>query len=107
MPLDPNWDPDEARRLLNSDLEKAVYDGESDAETAKRVLKEAAPVAAARLVNLALHSMNERISLQAATYIIDRNLGRISDGSSTKSEMDDALMNLVKDITSAVPGIKE
>jgi hypothetical protein len=78
------WDPDLAIQEL---LAERAYDGINLAasdqgttnEITKRILREAAPMAAKALVHLAQFADSDRIRMQAATYIVDRNLGRLGD----------------------------
>lgn len=106
MALDPNWDPETALRDLKDPIEVSLYDGESPADTARRILKENAPLVAKSLVYLAVNSPNERVRLQAGIYVMDRNLGRISDAGPLFADHSDPLMKLLTEISSSVPGIK-
>jgi hypothetical protein len=46
---------------------------------AMHIFKESLPGAAASIAYLAMYDNNPRIRLEAAKYVVDRNLGRISD----------------------------
>ena len=49
--------------------------GEANIELARSILNDGAPYAAARIVQLAMHSSNERVQLDASKYITERVLG--------------------------------
>jgi len=82
QPNQPNkpskdWDSDEA--LSNLTMERAVHPTESEEDLARRVFLESLPIAALTIAHAAQHSGNERIRLDAAKYIVERNLGKIGD----------------------------
>jgi hypothetical protein len=68
-------------------------DAQSDIAEAERILSQAAPIAARTLVDLCANGINERIRLQAAQYIVDRNFGRITDAGSRGG--DDPLQSIL------------
>lgn len=78
------WSADAAVKTL---MAEKAYDGidliSSDQsgtnEVVKRILREAAPVAAMSLVHMAKYSANEAMRFKAATFILERNLGRMVD----------------------------
>ena len=94
------WDVDAALNRLTS--EKA-WDGidltdqsQSNVnDTMRRLLREAGPVATLALVHLAQYSDSEHMRYKAATYIIDRNLGRIGELTTTPER--DPFMALLED----------
>lgn len=53
--------------------------GETTAKQGKRLFEENAPAAAKTIIMIAKHGANERTRLQAATYVIERVLGRVQD----------------------------
>lgn len=75
---DETWVPEEA--LQNLTLERQFRPSETPEEMAERILKENLPIAAQSVVQLAVHSKSERIRLDAARYVIERNLGRVEVG---------------------------
>jgi hypothetical protein len=52
---------------------------EDIAKQTRRIFQERAPQAAVTICKLALHSPNERVQLQAATYVVERLIGRLAD----------------------------
>ena len=63
------WDSDDALSFLK--MEKSVQGDESNEALTKRLLEEAAPVAAMSIINLARSSGNDNTRLNASKYIID------------------------------------
>lgn len=57
-------------------MEQAVYPHEAPEETAQRLFNENAATAAQSIVRLAATSVNERVRLSAAVYVIERVLGK-------------------------------
>jgi hypothetical protein len=71
-PGDPEssvWDSDDAFESLK--MERSVQGDEKPDEMAMRILKEAAPMAAASIVHIALHSANDNTRLAAGRYVVD------------------------------------
>ena len=68
-PEDSVWDSDDAFESLK--MERSVQGDEKPDEMAMRILKEAAPMAAASIVHIALHSGNDNTRLAAGRYIVD------------------------------------
>lgn len=63
----------------------------------RRLFKENAPLAASTICELATGmDVPPRIQLQAATYVVDRVLGRITDPTTTE---DDPYQKLMKQVT--------
>lgn len=62
------WDTDDAVSLLRA--ERTITD-ENPEQMAKRLLEQAAPLAAGRIIHIALHSSNDNTSFAAARYITD------------------------------------
>lgn len=77
------WDADEALAALG---EEASFFEETAEEQALRVFKENLVVGAQAIVHLARYSANEKIRLQAATYVVERNMGRLQDVQPTRAE---------------------
>lgn len=77
-PFDEDWVSQADIDALN--LESSVYTDETNEQTARRLIEEAAPDAARTLCNLVRSpSVSERMRYQASTYILDRVLGRAGD----------------------------
>lgn len=74
---DDSWDPDAAAASLS--MESTVHAGETPEDLAERLLREGLPSAVMSVTHLAVHSTNERTRLAAAQYVIDRNLGRVTE----------------------------
>lgn len=70
------WNAEEALKGL---VFEAALNGESEQETAGRVFRENLPLAAQAIVHVARYASNERIRLDAAKYVVERNLGRLAD----------------------------
>jgi hypothetical protein len=72
---DRSWIPDSALEGLK--MEKQVLgDKISDIEFTRKLFRESAPLAAAAIVHLAVHSQNERIRFTSAQYVVERVLGK-------------------------------
>jgi|SRR5262245_19353278 len=78
---DAEWVPDDALAALN--LERQVNPERSFEQIANTILREALPIAVSSLVHLSQHAANDKTRLEAAKYIVERNLGRLSDVSNT------------------------
>lgn len=68
-------DPDLAALIESAEMERTVHPDESHIERTKRILEEAAPVAAMSIVQLSRQAANENLRYRASTYILDRVLG--------------------------------
>lgn len=66
---DNPWDSADALESLR--MEQSVRPDETPEQMAKRILQEAAPMAAQRMVHIAMHSANDNTSLNASKYITD------------------------------------
>jgi hypothetical protein len=77
------WDPDQA---LESLVEEAPLYGETPEMQAKRIFKENLPLAAQSIAHTAAYSPNESVRLKAATYIVERNLGRLVDANALSTD---------------------
>lgn len=77
-PGDPNAAP-----LTRADLDALVCDaqraGQTDTQYANTIFKRGVLGAAQTIVELAVAGTSERIKYQAATYVVDRVMGRIQD----------------------------
>lgn len=75
QPIVP-WDPKHALEALTEEQEVM---GETVEDQAKRIFRDALPVAAMAVVHLAQYSGNEKTRLEAARYVVERNVGRLQD----------------------------
>ena len=57
-------------------MERSVHPDETSGERAQRLFAENADMAAMSIIQLAMASKNERVRFSAATYVVDRALGR-------------------------------
>lgn len=71
-----DWNVEQA--LADAVTEKEMGIADYGTQT-RRHLEQAAPAAARSIINLALYSTTEKTRLDAAKYIVDRQLGRIGD----------------------------
>jgi hypothetical protein len=71
------WDPQRALDCLSS--ERAINPDETDEEMAKRLFRENLGMAVMSICHTAQHSANEKVRLDAAKYVVERNLGRLQD----------------------------
>lgn len=71
QPLDP-----EAIAALAD--ERGIME-ETETDQAIRLLRQNLVPAVASICTIACYSENERLRLQAATYVVERNLGRVQD----------------------------
>jgi hypothetical protein len=82
------------RGAERSSLERAVYANETEEQMARRIFREALPMAAASIVDIASNSQNDRTKLDASKYIVERNLGKVGDDAAFVGE--GTLADLVK-----------
>lgn len=66
------WDPTEAIQRL-ADEKNLIGDGDP-IPVAQRIIRDVAPEAALSMAHLAIHSVDERIRLQASKYILDTTM---------------------------------
>lgn len=95
------WDSDEAINALK--MERTVNPSETEEELARRIIRENLPAAASAIAHLAIHSPSEKTRLEAARYIVDRNLGKIGDERTfgDKDPWDELLADCVKTVNAA------
>lgn len=72
------WDSDDAISALK--MERTVHPDESSEQMTRRMLEEAAPLAAQSIIHLALHSGNDNTRLNASKYITDTVLDPAANG---------------------------
>jgi hypothetical protein len=93
---DPSWDP--AAALSALEMETRVHgEGEKPIDQAKRLIDENLPLATASVIHLALHGQNENQRFQAARYLMDRGLGKVTD-QGTSVEGGDPIERLLQDV---------
>lgn len=92
------WDPttELSSLMLAQDADPILRTDQ--AQHARDIFKEAAPMAARAICHLATFSRNERVRLDAAKYVVERNLGRVADDP-TITGGDDMLMKFMKGFT--------
>jgi len=95
------WDPDKA--LADLETEVSLDDGDFVAAT-ERIFKENAIVAAKSIVHLAVACTNERLRLDAAKYVVDRNLGRIGDTDPLQKQENDPFAKFLASAVREVEG---
>lgn len=96
------WDPDAALNSLVS--EELVYGEANEREAAGRIFTEALPMAAKAITHLARFSKNEQLRFKAATYVVERNIGKISElgdltgNAQNRDPLEALLGDVVKDV---------
>lgn len=103
------WDPQAVKHAIDLQLDYDAPESQSAeaAEALRRMgsealarnkAREAAPVAMDAIIHLATYAENESLRFKAASYIVDRVLGRITDVPMDASAIneDDPLTKLVK-----------
>lgn len=88
------WNPDDKLTSLAEEIH--LSDG-SETEAAKRIFKESAVLAAHAICHIAVYDENSRIRLDAAKYVVERNLGKLGDPTGG-NDSDDLFDNLLKDV---------
>ena len=90
--------------------EPSPVDGETTSHIAQRLFAEHAVAAAASICQLAIYGNSDRIRMQAATYVVERVLGRVQDNPPKGADVDpyEALMaECVKYIDENKPTLSE
>jgi hypothetical protein len=90
------WNPDQAINDLTAERD---LDGGNDLVASERIFSENAIPAALSIAHMAIHSGNERIRLEAAKYVVDRNLGRIGDADPLKAAGNDPILKFLKSVS--------
>lgn len=88
--------------LVTEDQVKALAEerditGDDEQAQAERLFKEHLPSAVLTIISLARNAASERVRMSAAQYIVERNLGKITDR--TIAEEQDELRQLVQELT--------
>jgi len=102
---DDEFDDPEAMRALeeSANMERAFAPEKTGAELAEQILEDSAPIAAQTIVRIATNDPNSNTRLRAATYIVDRVLGK-AGLDPTKNAPWDAVFEAV---TSTLEGSRE
>ena len=86
FPPSGEWDTDEALESLK--MERDVNGELTNEQMTRKILEDAAPLAATKIVHIALHSQNDNTSLAAAKYITDYMLqDQTADGKATWEQL--------------------
>jgi hypothetical protein len=93
------YEPTEAE-LEAMRLEGELHPTETEEVTARRLFREALPVATLGILSLARNSTNDRVRFDACKYVVERNLGKVGDDPAYAS--DDVLRSIVDDIEASM-----
>ena len=103
-PNEPDYgpDPNDPTHIPTAEELGEIVFGPSPSEiaAARRLLREALVPAVQSIIDLAAYGKAERIRLDAAKYITERNLGKVADKLSIGSDW----IELLGEITTEVPG---
>ena len=79
------WDP---QRALQSMVLESNFENEPDlAKITQKMVTDASPMAAQRIIQIAMFSHDERRALDASKYIVDRVLGPVTNPSGAGEEI--------------------
>jgi hypothetical protein len=93
-PSGDEWTPESAAESLA--MERTFHPSETPEQMAERIFRENLIGAASAIVHTAIHATNDRTRLDAAKYVVERNLGKIGD---TQEGVEDPLMQLIKEMS--------
>lgn len=93
QPPSGEWDSDEALEFLKMERQVNPTEQLSDEGLTKKLLTEAAPIAAVSIINLAKSSSNDNTRLNASKYIIDSVFG--GDAGTGKTKLEELLGDVV------------
>jgi hypothetical protein len=99
--MSKEWSVEEALASLETD--RTVHGDEAETQRAERLFLEALTVSVQSVCHIAMYSPNERLRLDAAKYVIERNLGRIVDATPLAPRSKDPLQDLVNAASGAIP----
>jgi hypothetical protein len=94
---DPSWDALSQLKQLEEDPSMDGH-AENPLDAATRVFQDHLVLASRSICHMALYAENERLRLDAAKYVVDRNLGRIGEANPLTRQKD-PLMDLLEGIT--------
>lgn len=89
------WDSDEALEFLKADRMVNPYEAMSTEQHTRKLLEDAAPLAAMSIINLAKSSGNDNTRLNAAKYIVDFQLQ--DQGANGKAKWEDMLGSIISE----------
>lgn len=98
----PEYDEDDERftkvtpqELKSLESERSTFD-ETETQMTNRIFRQNAIAAAQSVCKIALFGQSERLRLDAAKYVVERNLGRVQD--QMFAPEDDPFMRLFDDV---------
>lgn len=93
-------DPDDMRALEESaTMEKRVFsDDRTPIQLAQKILDDASVAAAQSIVNIATKDPNSSTRLRAATYLIDRTLGKVGADRTQANPWDDLFSEVATEV---------
>lgn len=102
LPTDALSDEDVAGLARTLESERNVLEL-TEVEQARQIFIRHAPVAATAICRIAAHSPSERMKFQAATYVLDRAMGRLQDAPPTnpQSPLDLLVAGITKELSEA------
>jgi hypothetical protein len=95
------WSAEEA--LAGLEIDREVHGDEEATARAERIFQESLEVSVAAICHIASYSENERLRLDAAKYVVERNLGRIGEAAPLAPRSEDPLEALVRASQGQVP----
>ena len=69
------WNPEEAVKSLALEAQ-SIGDGETEKETAQRIITESLPVAALSMIHLCQNARNENTRLKASQWLLEKGIGK-------------------------------
>jgi hypothetical protein len=105
---DDDWMPS-AADVESLALERSVRPNETDEDLAERLIREAAPKAAMKIVHIATSpATQDRVALDASKYILERACGKVGDSRSNASNpWDEVFATAVTTIENHANGAEE
>lgn len=79
-----SWIPEDALAEIAEERSRPAVDGETHQQYARRLMEESLPQVTKGLIFTAVHSVNDRIRLDAQKYLVDRILGKPGEDASKK-----------------------
>ena len=79
-----SWIPEDALAEIAEERSMPAVDGESLEQYSRRLMQEALPAVTKGLIFTAIHSVNERIRLDAQKYVMERVLGKPGEDTANK-----------------------
>lgn len=91
--VDPTEVTQEDLEILKS--EQDIFGEQDEKATAERLFREGLPLATLSIIRLSQSAQSDRTRLDAAKYVVERNLGRIQD---LNTGVEDPLMDLLNEL---------